>query len=43
MAIKVAKGKNNITFKYFPPGLKEGLILTIIAFISYLIYMKKKI
>ena len=46
MAIKINKGENNIEFNYFPKGLKIGIIfscLSIIIFISYYIYNKRKL
>lgn len=38
MAVKINKGKNKILFKYFTPGLKEGIIITILSVISLIIY-----
>ena len=39
IAIKINKGVNNIAFTYYPPGLKAGLILTIVSFIILLAYI----
>ena len=39
MAVKINKGVNNIKFTYYPPGLKLGLILSIVSYISLLIYI----
>jgi uncharacterized membrane protein YfhO len=39
MAVKVNKGVNNIKFTYYPPGLKLGLILSIVSYISLLVYI----
>lgn len=39
IAIKINKGVNNIAFTYYPPGLKVGLILTIVSFIILLAYI----
>ncbi len=39
MAIKLEKGKNNIKFKYFTPGLKLGIIISIISVGGYIIYI----
>ena len=42
MAIKVSKGTNNIKFKYFPPGLKIGLMLSTLSLAGYILYRKSK-
>ena len=39
MAVKINKGINNIKFIYYPPGLKLGLILSIVSYISLLVYI----
>ena len=39
IAIKINKGLNNVKFTYYPPGLKVGLILTIVSFIILLAYI----
>ena len=39
IAIKINKGLNNVKFTYYPPGLKLGLILTIVSFIILLSYI----
>lgn len=39
IAIKINKGLNNVKFTYYPPGLKLGLILTIVSFIILLAYI----
>ncbi|HIU40007.1 MAG TPA: YfhO family protein [Candidatus Aphodocola excrementigallinarum] len=39
MAIKIDKGKNNIEFKYFPVGLKLGIIMSSISLITFIIYV----
>ena len=39
MAVKVNKGVNNIKFTYYPSGLKLGLILSIVSYISLLVYI----
>ena len=39
MGIKINKGINNIEFKYFTPGLKIGIIGSIISFILYGFYL----
>ena len=38
MAIKINKGENNIEFKYFPPGLKIGIIISSVSVIIFIIY-----
>ena len=38
MAIKINKGINDIKFTYMTPGLKSGLIISIISFIIYCLY-----
>ena len=42
--IELTKGTHIIEFKYYPPGLKEGLIITSISLITLcsLIYLKKR-
>ena len=45
IAIKINKGKNNIKFTYVTPGLKIGMIISIISLvisISYIVYNKCK-
>lgn len=45
MAIKVNKGNNKVKFNYQTPGLKKGLIISIIALVMYfltIIYNKNK-
>jgi len=45
MGIKINEGTNKIVFKYHTPGLKVGLIISIISLISsgiYIIYLKRK-
>ena len=39
MAVKINKGINNIKFIYYPPGLKLGLILSIVSYINLLVYI----
>ncbi len=39
MAIKINKGENNIKFKYFPSGLLEGLIISVISLLIFIIYV----
>ena len=39
MTVKVNKGVNNIKFTYYPPGLKLGLMLSIVSYISLLVYI----
>ena len=39
MGIKINKGINNIEFKYFTPGLKIGIIGSIISFVLYGLYL----
>lgn len=39
MAVKINKGVNNIKFTYYPSGLKLGLILSIVSYISLLLYI----
>ncbi len=39
MAVKINKGVNNIKFTYYPPGLKLGLILSIVSYICLLVYI----
>lgn len=39
IAIKINKGKNKIKFKYFPKGLKEGLMISGVSLIIYIIYV----
>lgn len=44
IAIKINKGKNDIIFKYFPQGLKEGIIISgtsLLLFIFYVILIRK--
>ena len=36
MAIKGLKGNNKIRFSYFPPGLKEGIVVSIVSFLIYI-------
>lgn len=38
MAVKLNKGKNKIEFKYVPKGLKEGIIISILSFIIFIMY-----
>ena len=38
MAIKLNKGINDIKFTYMTPGLKSGIIISIISFIIYCLY-----
>lgn len=45
MGIKINEGTNKIVFKYYTPGLKVGLIISIISLISsggYILYLKRK-
>lgn len=45
MAIKGIKGENNIKFRYFTPGLKIGIIISLISTLTYiglLIFKDKK-
>ena len=39
IAVKINKGKNEIKFKYFPKGLKEGLMISGVSLIIYIIYV----
>ena len=39
MAIKVNKGKNDIKFSYYTPGLKLGGIISLISTLFYIIYI----
>lgn len=39
MAIKIMEGKNEIEFKYFPPGLKVGLIISGFSIFGSVIYL----
>ena len=39
MAIKINEGENNIKFKYFPSGLLEGLIISSVSLIIFIIYV----
>ena len=39
MGIKINKGINNIKFSYFTPGLKSGLIISIVSLILYGVYI----
>lgn len=39
IAIKINKGKNEIKFKYFPKGLKVGLMISGVSLIIYIIYV----
>lgn len=39
IGIKIDKGINNIKFSYFPPGLKSGIIVSIISLITFIIYV----
>lgn len=36
MAIKGLKGNNKIRFSYFPPGLKEGIVVSIVSILIYI-------
>ena len=36
MAIKGVKGENNIRFRYYTPGLKEGMVLSVVSFFIYI-------
>ena len=40
VAIKLNKGQNKITFKYNPPGLKIGLIITILSLVIETVNIK---
>lgn len=45
MAVKINKGKNNIKFKYYTPGLNIGIIISLLSLASYfslILYNKKK-
>ena len=45
IGIKINKGSNNIVFKYEVPGLKFGIVISIISLISsgiYILYLKSK-
>lgn len=45
IAVKINKGENNIRFKYVTPGLKIGIIISIVSLIlsvSYIMYNKCK-
>lgn len=39
MAIKINEGENNIEFKYFPPGLLGGIIISCISLLIFVIYV----
>ena len=39
IGVPIDKGINEITFKYEVPGLKEGLIISVISLIIYIIYI----
>lgn len=39
IAVKINKGKNEIKFKYFSKGLKEGLMISGVSLIIYIIYV----
>ena len=39
MAVKGNKGKNTIIFKYIPPGLKSGILISIYTLIIFIGYM----
>lgn len=38
MAVKCDKGHNDIRFEYFTPGLKQGLMISLIGFGCFIIY-----
>ena len=38
MAIRINKGENDIKFSYFTPGLKIGILLSIISALSLFLY-----
>ena len=45
MAVEVAPGENNISFKYSTPGLKEGISVSIVGFVGIVaifVFGKKK-
>ena len=39
MAIKINKGDNRIIFKYFTPGLKDGIIISVISSVLLVLYL----
>lgn len=39
MAVKINKGKNKIRFSYRTPGLKLGIIISILSLMSLIVYM----
>ena len=39
MAIKINQGNNKIEFKYYPPGLKIGIIITIFSIGGTMVYL----
>lgn len=38
MAVKCLKGHNQIRFEYMTPGLKDGLIISLVSFVSFSLY-----
>ena len=43
MAVKGDKGKNTINFTYVPPGIKDGILISTLALIFFIIYIRKQI
>lgn len=43
MAVKGDKGKNTINFTYVPPGIKDGILISTLALIFFIIYIGKQI
>src|SRR5699024_2155215 len=42
IGFKIGKGKHNIEFKYTPVGLKEGILISILAIFISVIYFSKE-
>lgn len=43
MAVKGDKGKNTINFTYVPPRIKDGILISTLALIFFIIYIGKQI
>ena len=43
MAVKGDKGKNTINFTYVPPGIKDGILISTLTLIFFIIYIGKQI
>ena len=39
MSVPITAGRNEVVFTYQVPGLKEGMILTVVGWLLFLIYV----